>query len=387
MKTTWKQVVYDTAGAYREATGTTDKIPVGELANRVREGGGKEDLDTELTLQETLLAEQSALLEGKAVYDVQEVTLDPVPEGSVHEFYDFVASKVTLNPYELPKAEGDYVWRKLSSENGDFIDFVINDNPEAYPNGGMFNGFWYEICNTPAKVVTWAGGTDAELLAMITEAQKGYLKLSDYWAIGDVRTIPVTAMSATGVGESQSAQNVQIVITEFGGKTLEDGSECILQYDFKDCLSTAGYINSSNNNTGGYESCARKTWLDNICFAALPVWLRSASRRFKTQTYNGGTTNTINTGVHNLALRTEGEIFGARVYSHANELAANSQITYYKTTSNRVKKLGIDGSASSWWTGSAHHNVSSNWCIVTASGGNERQGCSMTAGIAPYGCI
>lgn len=111
MKTTWKQVVYDTAEAYREATGTSNKIPVGQLPGLIRQGtggGGTENLDAELALQETLLAEQSALLEGKAVYDVQEVTLDPVPEGSVHEFYDFVASKVTLNPFQ--GNTGLYVW-------------------------------------------------------------------------------------------------------------------------------------------------------------------------------------------------------------------------------------------------------------------------------------
>lgn len=119
MKTTWKQVVYDTAEAYREATGASNKIPVGQLPGLIRQGtggGGSENLDAELTLQETLLAEQSALLEGRAVYDVQEVTLDPVPEGSVHEFFDFVANKVTLNPFQ--GNTGLYVWKKYDAPNG-----------------------------------------------------------------------------------------------------------------------------------------------------------------------------------------------------------------------------------------------------------------------------
>ena len=142
-KTTWKQVVYDTADAYREATGTTDKIPVGELADRVRQGGGgKEDLDAELTLQETLLAEQVELLEGKAVYDVQEITLDPVPEGSVHEFYDFVASKVTLNPFQ--GNTGLYVWKKYGKGKTDKnlpagyvqLDYIKSDGTQ-YINAGF----------------------------------------------------------------------------------------------------------------------------------------------------------------------------------------------------------------------------------------------------------
>ena len=39
-ETTWKQVVYDIADAYREADGSTAKIPVGQLADKVREGAG-----------------------------------------------------------------------------------------------------------------------------------------------------------------------------------------------------------------------------------------------------------------------------------------------------------------------------------------------------------
>lgn len=285
------------------------------------------------------------------------------------------------------KTKGLYVWEKLTSEGGNFVNYVTSDNPTSFPASGAYGGYWYEMYGTPAKIVTWADGTEEEILAMIEEARNGYIKLSDYWAVGDVRTISLSAMTATGVGETHAAQDVNIVISEFGGKTLEDGTECLLQYDFQNCLKEVGYIASSNNNTGGYESMPRMTWCDNVCFAALPSWLRTASRRFKTKTFNGGTTTTVNDGVHNLALRTEKEVLGSRAYSHANEANANTQPSYYTVSANRLKGLGIGGAATKWWTGSAHNNVSSNWCIITEAGAGERQGCSMTSGIAPYGCI
>ena len=187
-KTTWKQVVYDTADAYREATGTTDKIPVGELANRVREGGGKEDLEAELTLQETLLVEQSALLEGKAVYDVQEVTLDPVPEGSVHEFYDFVASKVTLNPYELPSPQGKYVWKKLQKEFGELKNPTFYT--ESRPSGGvhLLNSELVDLTQVDAsffdgfKCVVHNGSLSGSVINTLTfKYENGVLK----WAEAD----------------------------------------------------------------------------------------------------------------------------------------------------------------------------------------------------------
>lgn len=39
---------------------------------------------------------------------------------------------------------GIYVWKKLTAEGGDFVDFVVNDTETAYPDGGMQEGYWYE---------------------------------------------------------------------------------------------------------------------------------------------------------------------------------------------------------------------------------------------------
>lgn len=40
--------------------------------------------------------------------------------------------------------QGAYVWKKLTAEGGDFVDFVVNDTETAYPDGGMQEGYWYE---------------------------------------------------------------------------------------------------------------------------------------------------------------------------------------------------------------------------------------------------
>ena len=341
-------------------------------------GAGGEDLSVELNAQATLIREIEESLVGKI--SGANITPDTILKG----YQGYKGKELVVGTRVL---EGEYVWKKLTAQNGEIIGYVSDNDPEKYPAPGEVDGYWYELYGTPVKIVTWSGGTDEEILAMIAEARKGYLKLSDYWAVGDTRAISVSAMSASGVGESHANQQVNIVISEFGGKTLEDGTECLLQYDFANCLAETGYINSSNNNTGGYESCARKTWCDNVCFPALPAWLQTASKRFKTKTFNGGTTTTINDGVHKLALRTEMEVLGARAYSHANEVAVNTQPTYYKANANRIKTLGVGGSATLWLTGSAHNNVSSNWCVITTAGAGERQGCSMQGGIAPYGCI
>ena len=39
---------------------------------------------------------------------------------------------------------GQYVWRILTAEGGDFAGFIVSDEESAYPDGGMQDGHWYE---------------------------------------------------------------------------------------------------------------------------------------------------------------------------------------------------------------------------------------------------
>lgn len=41
--------------------------------------------------------------------------------------------------------EGEYVWKKLTAEGGDFIDFVVSSDANAYPDGREQDGYWYEL--------------------------------------------------------------------------------------------------------------------------------------------------------------------------------------------------------------------------------------------------
>ena len=59
-----------------------------------------------------------------------------------------------LNINNNAKKEGAYVWKKLTAEGGDFVDFVVSDSESAYPDGGEKDGYWYE------KVVEGVAGID-----------------------------------------------------------------------------------------------------------------------------------------------------------------------------------------------------------------------------------
>ena len=57
--------------------------------------------------------------------------------------------KLQTNNANLAKIEdylphGVYVWKKLTAQGGDFVNFVVSDSETAYPDGGTQDGYWYE---------------------------------------------------------------------------------------------------------------------------------------------------------------------------------------------------------------------------------------------------
>lgn len=228
---------------------------------------------------------------------------------------------------------------------------------------------------------TWGGGTDSEVAEAIDKAQSGEINLSDYWAVGDVRTITVEAFTGGG-SVSHASQSIDIVISQFG-----DYENCgaVMQFDFKDELATGNRMNSSKTNYGGYGSSEMKTTTLPALVNALPTWLKNRLKTFSVKASAGAQSPTINTVTDNkLALRSEVEIFGTTTLSYSGE---GSQIDYYKTTANRAKKRGHSGSASYWWERSPHSSNSTSFCRVSSSGNASSNTASGAAGVAPFGCL
>ena len=73
---------------------------------------------------------------------------------------------------------------------------------------------------------------------MVEAADAGIISLSDYWTVGDVRSIRLSDMSATGVGESHAAQTQEFVLMNKGGKTLKSGKTCSFVVGMVRVLST-----------------------------------------------------------------------------------------------------------------------------------------------------
>ncbi len=280
----------------------------------------------------------------------------------------------------------------FSPSNGTILTTDDTAVTVSFAWGGKTYTTTQAITVVSVKIVTWAGGTDKEIVAMVEAADQGVINLSDYWAVGDIRTVQLSAMSATGVGESHAAQQVDLVLMHAGGYDLNAAvasgrTKCSFVVGLKDSLAEGGYMNSSHTNIGSWNGSARRTWCNNVFRNAIPSTLRAIFKQFKTvtaQTHNGSTNQT---SVDYFALPAEREIFDARNYCNQTEYNALFQFDYYKTASNRVKKLGKTGTADIWWERSPYYNNSYRFCRVYSDGTANRNDASNRHGLAPFGCI
>ena len=239
-------------------------------------------------------------------------------------------------------------------------------------------------------IVPWSSGTDAQIVAMVAAADAGYLDLVTEagWAVGDVRLVSLSAMSATGVGESHAAQAVSFVLSHAGattGLSRVDGGDIHFQVDQLNLLANNGYMNSTNTNAGSWNGSARRAWCNNVYYNAIPSTLKAIFKQMNVtsvDSYNGAA---VNVTEDYFALRAEKEIFGTRSNSNTTEAAALSQVDYYKTSANIIKYRA--GSAGYWWERSPYSSNSNNFCYVYSNGNANNNNASNANGLAPFGCV
>lgn len=242
---------------------------------------------------------------------------------------------------------------------------------------------------------TWATGTDAEIALMVAAADAGQINLKDYWAVGQERKLQLSAMSATGVGESHVAQEVTLVLMDStctgftlatatsGGKTKPD-----FIVGLKNSLLEKGHMNSSDTNANGWSGCARRTWCNNVFRPSIPSSLRGIFKQFKWKQGTGyGASSGLLETTDYFGLPPAKSVFGSDSYSFSDEAALYTQWDWYETSTNRIKKLGDNGSAGNWWVCSPRSGASDRFCIVSSSGSANYGGASTARGLAPFGCI
>lgn len=231
------------------------------------------------------------------------------------------------------------------------------------------------------NIVSFSSGTDEEIGQMIDYAHAHpNFKLSDYWAVGDTRTIHVNKFNYLS-GNSMSALAAQdgiIAITSF-----DEYNSCgnVLQFDF----TKFGMYTQAFNQNSYYSNCnLYYTSLPNMA-NALPDAIKSRLLTFDCEsTYYTDAFNAKTAANNKLAIRSTYEVFGTAAYS----IEGGKQLDYYKTTSNRIKHYK-SGNAIQWWLRSGTNNGANTTDrdYVKSDGTYAYTNYDIPYAIFPFGCL
>ena len=244
----------------------------------------------------------------------------------------------------------------------------------------------YRSTEAPVKIVSWADGTDEEIVAMVKAADKGLIDLKDYWNVGDVRKAMLSETEGCERYTSHSRQETEFVLMNAGGKMLLTPTEsgrttCSFVVGLKDCLKEEDKINREDTNQGGWESSDIREWCNDGFAQSIPQSLQPIFKNFVNSTYADGK---IVETTDLFALPAEVEVYGSTKYSAQGE---GTQFELYKNPLNRIKCIGSGGYQAHWWERSPNSSFSTRFCIVASHGNAYYYYASYTYGLAPFGCI
>jgi hypothetical protein len=246
----------------------------------------------------------------------------------------------------------------------------------------------------------FATATDEELTEMVNAYYNGIITLDEVksvWSVGDKRKINLSAMEATGVGESHVAQEQYFTILDFEHDDLVTSAsgktKALITVQQLNVLSNGttaedGYMNSTDTNTNGWDGSVRRTWCNNVYYNALPSNIKSLIKQITKQNYKVYNSTTLSTTNDYIFLPSETEIFATKGMSAGN--TEGTQYEYYTTSANKIKYKGNTstiGSAYMWWERSPFSGGTSYFCSVGSGGTANSYYASFAFGLAPAFCI
>lgn len=204
---------------------------------------------------------------------------------------------------------------------------------------------------------------DNEWSEIIAACQSG--DVPDSWVVGNYKNMTING----------KAYRIDII-----GKnhdTYAAGGTAPLTFQMHDCYDTTYQMNSSNTNSGGWNSCAmRSTHLPAI-LNLMPAEVKAAIKEVQKKTSAGSQSSSIQTTNDKLFLLSEIEIFGSTTYSFAGE---GTQYAYYQAGNSKVKNRS--GSAHYWWERSPYSSNSAAFCSVNSNGTANATSASASRGVA-----
>ena len=132
----------------------------------------------------------------------------------------------------------------------------------------------------------WSTASDITIVEMVSAADRGEIKLSNYWGIGDTRVITLNAMSAySPLTDTHVSQPAEFTIMHEGGKKLRSNvssgrNNCSFIVGMKNSLATPGKMNDISGRDINWNNCARRNWCNNTFKNSIPLSIRNIFKEF-----------------------------------------------------------------------------------------------------------
>ena len=150
------------------------------------------------------------------------------------------------------------------------------------------------------------------------------------------------------------------------GKTTDDKEICFYGHQ----------MNSTSTNSGGWNGCAIKTWLNETFYNALPADLQSVITECIKYTDNTGnasnTEGAVTSTSQKIWLMAEFEVFGSRTVANQYEQNLQAQYDYYKNGNSKIRyQHKNQESAAEWWLRSSYNGSNVGFLHVGSTGINN----------------
>ena len=230
---------------------------------------------------------------------------------------------------------------------------------------------------------------------------------ASYWKVGDRKAVTLNGTVGDKVfsntttycyilgfdhNASVESNGEHTIHIGFGATALSGGAYiAYIDSNYSITMSTSCFnMNTSNTNSGGWNSCQMKSTICPAFKNALPSDLKSNIRAV-TKWQNNGNSTSGQSSSNEIWLLSEMEIFGSAEYSKytANQL----QYDFYKGVADwsaapKIKYNDTDVSMTVfWWERSAYSGNSNYFCVVHENGSATLNRADVNRGFAPCLCL
>lgn len=288
----------------------------------------------------------------------------------------------------------------------------------TYKENGITKTTAYIIYVTDIEIVTWGGGTDEQIKAMVQAADLGRIDLRNYWTIGDEREVQAIAnVGADGylfyTGLPLRGTTIKLILADYGDNyelssptDKKTHGNFIVQYKYVLSYDTqcSAAIRPADENSGDFVWGDFETdYLGSFVNCTLDNWLTSGLGEFpwqycqpnlikdivktvKVPMLENYKTGAITYRNRQYFLPTETEIFGKAIHSSPYESRVTKQWLIYRLSSDQIKRYrssqyGISDETVGYWTrspliysGDQSGSNGSGWYMCSVNGDGQATG-------------